>query len=151
MSDVLARFWAKVEQRATHECWPWLGAHTPAGYGYFAITPQRILPASRFMLMLGAALPPGYYCCHHCDNPGCVNPSHLFAGTSADNHADMVRKGRSTFGARNPNAKLTDAMVREIRRQRAAGASFRELWVAFGITKGTVSSVINRRTWRHVA
>lgn len=54
---------------------------------------------------------------HRCDNPPCVNPGHLFLGTSLDNMRDMIAKGRDdkVKGERHPAATITDEDVRRIR------------------------------------
>src|SRR5574342_284261 len=93
----LARFWARVQKTPT--CWLWLGTKRHLGYGVVRIggtrQKRRSILAHRFTweLMYGP-IPPGLHVCHHCDNPPCVRPSHLFLGTQRDNMQDAMRKGR---------------------------------------------------------
>jgi HNH endonuclease len=91
-----ARFAAKV-RRSESGCLLWGGAIRGDGYGAFW-DGTRYLGVHRYAWEManGRAVPLGLYVLHHCDTPLCVEPSHLWIGTAADNSADMVRKGRSS-------------------------------------------------------
>lgn len=153
------RFWSKVDVRSEDECWPWTAAvrRKDEGYGAFYYLGRHI-PAGRMALILsGVEIPTPYEVCHHCDNPSCCNPKHLFVGTRQENNADKVRKGRQARGHRTNTAILTESKVLEIRsivadrrleNPRKIGA--RQLCEEYGITVATFNDVIYRRSWRHI-
>lgn len=104
--DQELRFWKKVDRSAGWDaCWPWLGSRNQAGYGRFktwrceskpwsAVCKSE--PATRIAweYATGESVPLGMLLCHHCDNPPCCNPLHLFVGTHKDNTQDAIRKRR---------------------------------------------------------
>jgi hypothetical protein len=145
MKTVEERFWARVFMRAPDECWGWDGPPGPGGYGKFSMG-GKLTYAHRAAYEIATGVSPyGCLVCHTCDNPGCVNPAHLFLGTSADNSADMVRKGRSRSGEAHWRARLTDAQVNDIRARAAAGETQRSLAAAHGVSFQHVSDLCSGR------
>lgn len=149
---VADRFWEKVERRGQNECWPWLASvrRKDEGYGAFYYE-GRHQPAQRVALILsGTEVPVGMVVCHHCDNPGCVNPVHLFIGTNRDNDADRVAKERQARGSKNGASKLTERQVWAIRKLRDIGTKPALLAEWFGITAAHVWSLCNQNVWTHI-
>lgn len=139
------RFWTKVRIGGLDDCWPWLAGIHPAGHGMF--DKQY---AHRFAwAYTHGPIPKGLCICHHCDNPPCCNPRHLFIGTQADNVRDMWNKGRG----QRYRARLTSECVTEIRRAHATGqfAKWSDLGRQFGIEGGHAQQIVLRQIWRHVA
>lgn len=148
------RFWAKV--RRVGECWEWAGVHRFDNYGQFGIGGQMRLAHRIAWELTNGPIPDGLYVCHHCDNPPCVRPDHLFLGTARDNALDMLAKGRQGYtgspGEQNHQAKLTASQVRAIRRRYARGGiSQRALAQEYGVTQTTIGRAIRGECWSEVA
>lgn len=144
------RFWSKVDRRGPNECWNWTGAKQAFGYGVIGLGSRRsgVSRAHRVSWQLhNGELPVGKCLLHSCDNPSCVNPAHLSIGTLADNNRDMIAKRRNKFGERHPDAKLTEAAVREIR---ASNDKQSSLAKRFGVCPSHISRVKSGEEWRHV-
>lgn len=140
----------KFEQQfaKTEGCWAWTGLTDKDGYGLLAYDGVQYR-ATRVALELdGRPIPDGLLACHHCDNPICVRPSHLYAGTPLENSRDATVRGRSSRGERQHMAKLTEASVRYIR---ASSDSEVQLAARFGVSRGAIHMVRLGKTWRHVA
>ncbi len=102
---IIARFWAKVDKNgplpdqskypSLSNCWTWMAFVEHTGYGVFKIKFSDNAKAHRFSwFILNGEIPDGMLVLHHCDNPKCVNPSHLFLGDHSDNQRDKISKGR---------------------------------------------------------
>lgn len=142
-------FWSKVKK--TKKCWLWIGAKSSSGYGCFR-THFKDWRAHRFAYTLCRnKIPKGLLVLHSCDNPGCVNPSHLFLGTPADNTRDMIKKRRHTYGTKVHTAKLNEKEVKEIRRKYATGRyTQKQLSNRYGINQTNIQAVIVGKTWKHI-
>jgi hypothetical protein len=92
-------------------------------------------------------IPQGLHVLHTCDTRACINPDHLFLGTQNDNMHDMAQKGRSTYGEKHPNAKLTESQVLEIRFMLGTLLDIAE---KYGISRNNVSLIKNRKRWKHL-
>ena len=91
MKTLDERFWEKV--RVGDGCWEWQAALNSKGYGSIGYK-GKVWLASRVSALLAGMDIEGKHVCHHCDNPNCVRPGHLFVGTHQDNMRDRDSKGR---------------------------------------------------------
>ncbi len=147
------RFWPNVQK--SDGCWKWIGAVNASGYGRLSVSRvTRLAHRVSWTLHLGE-IPAGKLVCHHCDNPPCVRPEHLFLGDQLANMQDMAQKGRAAIvrnvGTASGSAKLTDSAVLEIRARFAAGGvSKAELARAFGVGEATIFRVVKNTIWTHL-
>lgn len=172
-------FWAKVDRSG--ECWVWLGARDARGYGRLRRR-GRYVKAHRYVWTItNGEIPEGLFACHHCDNPPCVRPDHLFLGTQSDNARDMVAKGRSASGAlsgsytrpdrrprgerhgthtrpdriargeRLPHTILSAEDIPVIRARLAAGERTGSIGHDYGVTGAAIRDIRRGRNWKHVA
>lgn len=152
------RFWAKVEVGGADECWPWL-ASTASGYGQFraqlpgAAGRHRNLKAHRVAFALShGPIPDGLSVLHHCDNPICCNPAHIYAGTHKRNMEDAAKRGR--LHVPRPGRQLiTDAQVDDMVELVRGGAKQCDVARRFGVSKTLVSLLLKgkRRQYRKAA
>ena len=147
-------FWKAVVK--TDGCWLWQRAKTGGGYGQLARKGFRCM-AHRYSWELHfGPIPEGLCVCHHCDNPSCVRPDHLFLGSHADNTGDMMTKGRRgkilvARGEASSASKLTSKQVQEIRAFYSAGTmKAPDLAKCYGCCKQTIYNLVHRLTWAHV-
>ena len=157
---LLDRFQEKVEISKDNEwngtpCWDWTATRDTKGYGQISIESKTTRAHRVSWEILRGEIPEGLLILHRCDRPCCVNPDHLFLGTSQDNADDKVLKDRQykAKGSNNGFATLTESDVRIVKQflRRHSGygvGSFLGGW--FGVTLDTISDINRGRSWTHV-
>jgi hypothetical protein len=97
-------------------------------------------------------IPDGMVVMHMCDNPSCVNPSHLRVGSASENVRDAFNKGRrtSTFktGAAHHAAVLDAEKVKYIRANKQVSQT--KMAKQLGCSRSAVAAVLEGRTWTHI-
>jgi hypothetical protein len=151
---ITERFWPKVDRSGGPDaCWTWTAGRDDYGYGWFYTTDgkRRRSHIVSFEMVHGP-VPRGLLVCHSCDNPPCVNPTHLWLGTYQDNLRDAAHKGRCRNlpkpGEENPAAKLKSSQVIEIRKRLKAGERLVVLAEEYGVSKSLISAIKNRHNWK---
>lgn len=148
------RFWQKVEIRGADQCWNWKGYRDSKGYGLLTNGDPKKRRVFAHRLSYRIAHGPfdaNLFICHHCDNPPCVNPSHLFLGDIRANNQDKVRKGRQAKGERAHKAVLTAFKVRAIRVFYARGQyDINDIIRLYNISRSTTIALLTGKSWMHV-
>lgn len=88
----------KKVNKTDNGCWQWTGIKDPNGYGRFNFDGKQSSAHRYSAKYLGNKDIENMIVCHKCDNPSCVNPDHLFVGTTQDNKDDQIKKGRQPTG-----------------------------------------------------
>lgn len=144
------RFLERVSK--TENCWIWNGS-VSKGYGRMKVD-NKVYSAHRlsFKLFKGK-IPKNRIICHTCDNPKCVNPEHLYAGTPQTNSDDKFYRGRQRYnppclkGEDNGFSKLDTKTIHKIRNEKGAPKDIAE---KFGLSLSHVRRIISRESWGHV-
>ena len=149
--DIAVAFWAKVEKTAT-DCWLWTGSKHQSGHGLFTMGKDgRTIGAHRFAYeQVYGPIPYGLIVCHHCDNPSCVRPDHLFLGTRAINNQDRDIKGRQAKGQSIWRSKLTEDDICAIRSASGKRGFLKALAEHYGVAQRTISAIRHGRLWKHI-
>lgn len=156
------------------DCWNWpYSANVQTGYGQFSMWvdgKRKILTAHRAaLLFLSGTDISGLHVCHHCDNPRCFNPAHLFTGSAADNLRDMASKGRhagrnralprgdSHWSRRSPEKlkrgeqnNKTTIVTDDVLAIRSSKETLKVLADRYKLSESAISNIKLRRTWKHV-
>lgn len=169
----LERLWKYVIPEPNSGCWLWTGAVTPspngALRGQIALGGKHMLAHRAAYTLYKGSIPDGLMICHKCDNPLCVNPDHLYAGTHADNMADMKNRKRYfaakdrdrcvaigaalgstndwSVGESNGRAVLTKVDVSAIRSALAVGAKKKVLAREYGVSDRTIRRIAAGDIW----
>jgi hypothetical protein len=143
-------FWPKVDKRSSNECWNWLAYLDKDGYGNFNINSASRRAHRVAYVLANRVLKTSLLVCHSCDNPSCVNPAHLWAGTDRQNIDDMITKSRTLTGTRNPKAKLTKNKVRHILKLSQRGMFGTDIAKTIGCNRRTISSILTGKQWSSI-
>jgi hypothetical protein len=148
MKTLEERFWGKVDKRSPDECWEWTGARNNAGYGNMRVG-HSYVNAHRVSYKINIGdIPIRHVVCHKCDNPSCVNPSHLFSGKPSDNDKDKVSKGRQSRGETHPMSKLTEKQIKVILETK--GSSY-EIAKCYGVSSSLIRMIKRGELWKHIS
>lgn len=148
----MMRFWSKVDMRGPDECWEWKAGVNRTGYGRFKVASYITVTASR-MALIGTKMeePHGMLVLHHCDNPPCCNPNHLYFGTDADNSNDKISRGRARTadqsGTNNGAAKINEDQLAVIVARLQEGWNNKQIAADLPVTHSMVSLIRLGKFW----
>jgi hypothetical protein len=134
---------------ADNGCWQWNGYKLRHGYGAFKHKGKMLTAHRESYKLHKGEIPDGLCVCHTCDNRSCINPAHLWLGTTQDNTRDRTEKGRSAKGVRAAGAKLQEHDVYTIRGM-AAYTPRKQIAGLYNLNLRTVFKILTKETWGHL-
>ncbi len=151
--------------KKTDSCWLWTGRKFTAGYGMFEIYDlnlgkKRKTTSHRISWMIkNGTIKRNLFVCHSCDNPPCVNPTHLFVGTQSMNLQDAIAKGRfqniargrQLIGEKNNRTKLTIDDVTAIKVLNSRGMSSLMISQIFNVSENCIRRIVSGHSWKYHA
>jgi hypothetical protein len=144
-NEFLRKFGSRIKRSLY--CWEWTGGRTGNGYGACRVDGKNIGAHIASYVAANGPLAPGMCVMHVCDNPLCVRPDHLEAGTDADNMNDKTRKGRAASGERNGRAKLSEKQVAEIRDLLKKGIAKKAIARTYGVSDTLIRYISVGKSW----
>ena len=148
------RFYEKVDNSNIEGCWLWTGAKKKLGYGVIGLGSriEGIAQAHRVSYELNIGrIPYGLSILHSCDNPSCVNPKHLRAGTLSDNMQDCVSRKRNFIpdnrGELATWSKLKADSVRHIKLKLMSGVAYAKM---YGVHRSTIYQIWKGNNWKSI-
>ena len=145
----IKKFNARIMRDPNSGCHLWTATCNKKGYGIFSLNGKGHRAHRISWEINGGIIPSGSLVLHKCDTPACVNPSHLFIGSNADNMADKIAKGRGRvpFGSSHWKSKLTEKEAIEIY---SDDRSAIEIAADYGVGKRTIFRIKAKEGWRHI-
>jgi hypothetical protein len=151
-NEDLIIFWNKVDIGEINECWNWAWGTDGKGYGQCYINSKKYIASRVSYFIKNGSFEKKLKVCHSCDNPKCVNPNHLWLGTSLDNTRDMINKNRAYYveGEDIGSSKLKTEDVIKIRELYDQNKNTqKELSIIYNVTEPTIRCVIKGFTWKN--
>lgn len=133
-------------------CWEWTAGFDKDGYGDSSWDGKHTSAHRISWRLKFGNIPKGICALHKCDNPPCVNPDHLFLGTSGENNSDRQRKGRGNppVGERNSQSKLKSEDIPKIRMMILGGIVQNKIANYFDVAPSCITKIKNGKNWRHI-
>ncbi len=135
------RFWSKVDRCGIDDCWRWLASIGYHGYGRFRLGTWQYAHRVSWILTNGD-IPDSKHILHKCNNPVCVNPKHLYAGSRCDNMHDALIAG--TLCGHPSFKKLNANIWEEILDKYLGGQIQKDLAKEYGVTQSSISWIVTR-------
>ncbi len=148
--SIIERIYENIVGDIQTRCWNWTGYLDKWGYGKISLNHKSQSVHRLIYQELCGPIPEDKpLVLHHCDNPKCCNPMHLYAGTHKDNMKDKAKRNRcnSPYGEKNGRSKLTEEQVLEIRQSKALQVIIAK---RFNVGKTAISDIKNRKKWKHL-
>ena len=150
-TPLIDRLYAGLDRSQGEDgCWEWMHATDQHGYGVIRVDGKNHRPHRKLWEIEVGPIPEGKHLCHHCDNPRCSNPKHLFIGGQRENLRDASEKGRTARGSRHGHAKLFERDIPIIRLMAENGWSNAEMARHYRVSTETIWGIVHRETWTHI-
>jgi hypothetical protein len=142
-------------KKMDNDCIIYTGTIKKNGYGSISFKNKEYLAHRKSYEFYYGKISKNIHVCHHCDNPPCINPKHLFLGTAKDNINDCIKKNRNSSppiarGSKSNLSKLCERDVLEIKEKLKKGEAGNKIAKQYGVTRQNIYFIKSNKSWRHL-